>query len=111
MRMNPPEFYGSKMNEDPQEFIDEVHKMLDIMGVTPVEKAELAAYQLKGVAQVWFNQWKETRTEEMDLIQWERFKNAFLDRFFPIEMREAKVLGFIKLRQDSMSVKEYALRL
>jgi len=56
MRMNPPEFYGLKMEEDPQEFIDEVHKMLDIMGVTPVEKAELAAYQLKRVAQVWFNQ-------------------------------------------------------
>ncbi|WMV09798.1 hypothetical protein MTR67_003183 [Solanum verrucosum] len=49
IRMNPPEFYGSKLEEDPQEFIDEVHKVLDIMGVTPVEKTELAAYQLKGV--------------------------------------------------------------
>ncbi|XP_049368652.1 uncharacterized protein LOC125833534 [Solanum verrucosum] len=69
------------LREDPQEFIDEVYKVLDIMGVTSVEKAELAAYQLKGVSQV-----------------------------LPLEMRKAKVLEFISLRQCSMSVKEYALR-
>jgi len=46
------------MEEDPQEFIDQVSKVLDFVGVTSVEKAELAAYQLKGVAQVWFKQWK-----------------------------------------------------
>uniref|UniRef100_M1DH98 Gag-pol polyprotein n=1 Tax=Solanum tuberosum TaxID=4113 RepID=M1DH98_SOLTU len=49
-KMNPPEFYGSTVEEDPQEFINEVYKVLMIMGVTPVEKAELAAYQLKGVS-------------------------------------------------------------
>uniref|UniRef100_M1D9B2 Cen12_3 n=1 Tax=Solanum tuberosum TaxID=4113 RepID=M1D9B2_SOLTU len=53
MRMNPSEFYGSKVEEDPKEFIDEVYKVLVIMGVTSVEKAELAAYQLKGVAQAY----------------------------------------------------------
>ncbi|WMV29366.1 hypothetical protein MTR67_022751, partial [Solanum verrucosum] len=57
-RMNPPEFRGSKVEEYPQEFIDEVYKALMIIGVTPMEKAELAAYQLKGVAQIWYNQWK-----------------------------------------------------
>ncbi|WMV24244.1 hypothetical protein MTR67_017629 [Solanum verrucosum] len=58
IRMNPPEFQGSRVEEDPEEFIDEVYKVLMIMGVTLVEKAELAAYQLKGVAQIWYNQWK-----------------------------------------------------
>ncbi|XP_049381238.1 uncharacterized protein LOC125845746 [Solanum stenotomum] len=52
-RMNPPKFYGSKVEEDPQRFIDEVYKVLTIMGVSTKEKAELAAYQLKYVAQVW----------------------------------------------------------
>ncbi|KAH0776721.1 hypothetical protein KY290_008132 [Solanum tuberosum] len=37
-RMNRPKFHGSKVEEDPQEFIDEVYKVLMIMGVTPVEK-------------------------------------------------------------------------
>uniref|UniRef100_M1DCD2 Gag-pol polyprotein n=1 Tax=Solanum tuberosum TaxID=4113 RepID=M1DCD2_SOLTU len=51
-RMNPPEFHGSKVEEDPQEFSDEVYKVLMIMEVMPVEKAELATYQLKGVTQI-----------------------------------------------------------
>src|SRR5687767_15256047 len=50
-RMDPPEFYGSKPNEDPQDFIEEIYKIVDIMGVATSVKAELAAYQLKGIAQ------------------------------------------------------------
>uniref|UniRef100_M1D9F2 Gag-pol polyprotein n=1 Tax=Solanum tuberosum TaxID=4113 RepID=M1D9F2_SOLTU len=48
-RMIPPEFHGSKVEEETQEVIDEVDKVLMIMGVTPVEKVELATYQLKCV--------------------------------------------------------------
>ncbi|XP_049358710.1 uncharacterized protein LOC125823369 [Solanum verrucosum] len=80
--MNPPKFYGSKVEKDPEEFIVEVYKVFAIMGVTPVEMAELATYQLKGVAQIWFNQWKEARSVEVGPIEWERFKSAFLDRFW-----------------------------
>lgn len=32
-RMNPPKFHCSNVEEDPQEFIDEVYKVLMIMGV------------------------------------------------------------------------------
>ena len=31
-RMNPPTFFGSRVEEDPQGFIDEVFKVLDAMG-------------------------------------------------------------------------------
>ena len=41
MKMNLMEFYGSKIDKDPQDFIDEVYKVLDIMGVTLVEKSKL----------------------------------------------------------------------
>uniref|UniRef100_M1DBT1 Gag-pol polyprotein n=1 Tax=Solanum tuberosum TaxID=4113 RepID=M1DBT1_SOLTU len=75
--MNPPEFHGSKVEEDPQEFINDVYKVLIIMGVTPLEKAELTTYQLKGVAQVWYNQWKEGRRKMWVLLigrsLWPRF--------------------------------------
>ncbi|XP_049363665.1 uncharacterized protein LOC125828397 [Solanum verrucosum] len=80
------------------------------MGVTLREKAELVVYQLKGFAQVWYNQWKEIKSVGAGPIEWEMFKFAFLDRFFPFEMRQTKVLEFISLCQRSMSVKEYALK-
>ena len=40
VRMNPPIFLGSKVGEDPQEFVDGVYKVLSAMGVTFREKAE-----------------------------------------------------------------------
>ena len=51
--MNPPTFFDSKVEEDPQGFIYEVFKVLDAMGVSSQEKVELAAYQLKDVSQLW----------------------------------------------------------
>ncbi|XP_049406234.1 uncharacterized protein LOC125869865 [Solanum stenotomum] len=44
---------AEQVEEDPQELIDDVYMVLMITGVMLVEKAELAAYQFKGVAQVW----------------------------------------------------------
>ena len=46
VRMNPPIFLGSKMGEDPQEFLDGVYKVLSAMRVTSRYKTELASYQL-----------------------------------------------------------------
>ena len=43
-------------------------------------------------------------------MTWEVFKKAFLDRFFPRENREAKVVEFINLRQGGMAVHEYSLK-
>ena len=54
--MNPPEFEGSKFDEDPMQFINECYRIVAIMGVLPLGKAVLVAYQLKGVSRVWFDQ-------------------------------------------------------
>ena len=86
-RMNPPTFFGPKVQEDPQGFIDEVFKVLDAMCVSPQEKAELAAYQLKNVAQVWYEQWKDERPVIEGRIIWGAFKMDFIDRFFTLELR------------------------
>ena len=71
MRMNPPIFLGSTIGEDPQEFLDGVYKVLSVMGVTSSEKVELASYQLREVAQVWYIQWKDNRLVESGPIEWE----------------------------------------
>ncbi|MDE0547717.1 hypothetical protein, partial [Microbacterium sp. C7(2022)] len=70
-----PEFHGSKTEEDPKAFLDEVYKIMAIMGVSSEEKAELAAYQLIGLAQIWYEQWRMERLENVP-IQWEAFKVA-----------------------------------
>ena len=44
------------------------------------------------------------------LITWELFKTAFLERFFPRKMREARVKGVINIKQGSMTVREHSLK-
>ncbi|WMV50487.1 hypothetical protein MTR67_043872 [Solanum verrucosum] len=56
VRMNPPEFPGSQVGEDPQNFIDEVKKIFVVMQVTRNDRVELRSYQLKDVGHIWFTQ-------------------------------------------------------
>ena len=82
---------------------------MDIIGVSSSEKAELAAYQLKGIAQIWYHQWKASRLLEDGPITWEVFKVAFLDHYLPMELREAKIREFLNLKQGGFSVHDYVL--
>ncbi|XP_015072521.1 uncharacterized protein LOC107016621 [Solanum pennellii] len=109
-RMIPPIYFGSRTKEDLQDFVDEVHKILYVIGVNEEEKAELDAYQLKDVAQVWYNMWGDGRAPGEVPITWDVLKSTLLERFFPREQREAKVEEFINLRQGGMLVKEYSLK-
>ena len=43
-------------------------------------------------------------------VDWEEFKKDFLDRFFPLELREKNMVEFMNLRQGGMSVQEYSLK-
>ena len=49
--MHPPIILGSKVDEDPQDFLDEINKILFTMGVRTTEKRDLASYQLNDIAQ------------------------------------------------------------
>ncbi|XP_009762244.2 uncharacterized protein [Nicotiana sylvestris] len=110
LNMKPPIFIGSKKDEDPQNFIDEVQKIFRVMHATDTEAAELAAYQLKDVANTWYETWEESRGEDADPGTWKDFADAFLEHFLPIEVLEAKALEFERLRQNDMSVNEYYLK-
>ena len=52
------------------------------MGVNENKKDELAAYQLKDMAQVWYKMWADGRAPKAVPITWDIFKTAFMERFF-----------------------------
>ncbi|WMV42302.1 hypothetical protein MTR67_035687 [Solanum verrucosum] len=85
-RINPPEFHGSKVDEDPQEFIDEV------------------------VLKFGSNNGRKRGLINAGPLNWEKSTGEFLDCFFPFVMREENVLEFINLRKGNMSVKVYSLK-
>ncbi|XP_070054250.1 uncharacterized protein [Nicotiana tomentosiformis] len=63
LQLDPLVFTGVDPEEDPQDFIDEMHKALRVMHATETEGLELAFYRLKGVAYSWFELWEESREE------------------------------------------------
>ena len=67
-------------------------------GCDPRKRVKLVAYQLKDVAQVLFEQWRDERPLREGLVDWEVFKATFLERFFLIELRERKLVEFMNLR-------------
>ena len=86
--MNPHKFLGSRTNEDPQNFLDEIKKIFEVMQFAGNYRVELSSYQLKDVAYIRYIQWKENRSTEVALITWDCFSDTFLDMFFLIELRE-----------------------
>ena len=110
VRMNPPEFLGLQTNEDPHNFLDEIKNIFEVMQVTRNYWVELGSYQLKDVADIWYTKWKDNRGANAAPITWECFSETFLDRFFPIELREAKAQKFMNLRQGNMTVQVYRLK-
>ena len=83
MRMNPLILIGAKTSEDPQEFIDELHMIMVAIQNTDIEKAEVASYQLKDVAQTWCKIWQDSHVLVGVPVTWELFKTAFLEKVLP----------------------------
>ena len=86
LNLDPPSFTGSDSNEDPQDFIDQIQRTLDVMHVSGTEAAELATYRLKGVAILWYETWKQSKGINAPPTTWEEFKEAFLDHYLPLEI-------------------------
>ena len=73
-QMNPHTFYGSKVEEDPQEFFHYVYKILSAMWLSTSEKDELSTYQLKDVVKAWYVQWRNNSPLKGGPVTWEIFK-------------------------------------
>lgn len=42
--ISPTMFFGSRLDEDPKDFLDEVYKILYAIGVPSIKKAEFESY-------------------------------------------------------------------
>lgn len=80
------------------------------MGAIDTEKAELACYQLKDIAKSWYKMWQDSKPLGRVPVMWKMFKIAFLERFFPKDMMEAKIEELISLKLGSITVMEYSLK-
>ena len=102
---------SSKVQEDPQDIIAEVNKFLNTLEVIVVEKTQLDFYQVKDAAQILCNQCKEERLKDVGPLDMKKFMAGFPRRFIPLQIKEGKVIQFIHIRQESMYVTQYDIKL
>ncbi|XP_070036595.1 uncharacterized protein [Nicotiana tomentosiformis] len=107
LQLDPPVFTGANPEEDPHDFIDEMHKTLRVMRAIETEGVKLDAYRLKGVAYSLFELWEDSREEGSPPTRWSEFVDAFIENFLPAETRAAHAVEFENLKQGSRSVWEY----
>ena len=68
-------------------------------------KIRLAAFQLEGESQVWWDWIKTSR--DLEAITWAEFHELFMGKYFPATTRHAKTQEFLELKQGTMTVIEY----
>ena len=87
-----------------------VEKVLEAMEITSdTTKIRLAAFQLEGHAQVWWN-WVKT-SRDLEAMTWTGFHELFMGKYFLATTRHAKAQEFLELKQGAMIVIEYVARL
>ena len=71
-------------------------------------KIRLAAFQLEGESQVWWN-WVKTY-RDLETMTWAEFHGLFMSKYFPATARHVKAQEFLELRQGTMIMMEYVAR-
>ena len=98
---------GDPMVED--HWFMQVEKVLEAMEITSdTTRIILAAFQLEGEAQVWWN-WEKT-SRDLEAMTWAEFQELFMGKYFPDTARHAKAQEFLELKQGTMTVMEYVAR-
>ena len=87
----------------------QVEKVLEAMEITSdTTRIRLAAFQLEGEAQVWWN-WEKT-SRDLEAMTWIEFQELFMGKYFLDSARHARAQEFLELKQGTMTVMEYVAR-
>ena len=86
----------------------QVEKVLEAMEITSdTTRIRLAAFQLEGEAQVWWN-WAKT-SRDLGAMTWVEFRDLFMGKYFSNTAHHAKAQEFLELKQGTMTVIELGL--
>ena len=70
--------------------MDVCDRLCTVFGCSPVRAMELTSYQLTGVAYEWYKSLLRSRPVGRATLEWPEFYNAFVERFMPESLRDAK---------------------
>ena len=81
--------------------MDGIKNIFEVMQVNGNDWVELTSYFPKDVAHIWYTQWKKNKVRDAAPTTWDCLSETFLDRFLPIDLREARAQEFMNLRKET----------
>jgi len=109
-RNNPPTFKGGYNPEGAQNWIQEIEKIFRVMACPVDKKVLFGTYTLVEEAEYWWENTRQRLEVEGQAITWEAFKEVFLEKYFPEDVRNRKEMEFLELKQGNMTVAEYTAK-
>ena len=106
---HPPTFTGGGDPMVADHWFMQIEKVLEAMEITSnTTRIRLAAFQLEGEAQVWWN-WAKT-SRDLEAMTWEEFQELFMGKYFSDTARHVKAQEFLELKQGTMTMMDYVAR-
>ncbi|GAU39361.1 hypothetical protein TSUD_56880 [Trifolium subterraneum] len=106
-----PSFFVGGFNPDGAvKWVEEVEIIFDAMECANENKLALGTYVLREEANQWWKNAKLRLGDRGVVITWKMFKREFFNKYFPADVKNKKVVEFMKLEQGNMSVAEYAAK-
>ncbi|XP_057453581.1 uncharacterized protein LOC130745385 [Lotus japonicus] len=110
-RQDPPKFTGGTDPENADLWIQEIEKIFEVLQTSEGAKVGLATYLLLGDAEYWWRGARGMMEANHFEVNWNSFRAAFLEKYFPDSARDERESQFLTLRQGSMTIPEYAAKL
>ncbi|RYR69893.1 uncharacterized protein [Arachis hypogaea] len=109
LKLNSSTFNGDSLDEDPQQYLEDAKKAIRALKCTKEWAVELVSYNLCGSARYWYESLLESKEAAgLPPPSWEEFTEEFLAQFYPANKQAEDAIAFERLRQENMTVTEYA---
>jgi len=74
------------------------------------QKVRLATHMLAEEVEYWWTNAKGRLEADGEVVTWARFKSKFLRKYFPEDLRTKKEVEFLNLKQENLSIAQYAAK-
>ena len=97
--------------EGVEAWLKEIEKIFWVTECPDQQKVLFATHMLANEAEYW---WEDTRPHLEGVggvvVPWGTFRQTFLEKYFPEDVKNRKEMEFLELKQGSMMVAEYAVK-
>ncbi|KAF1887745.1 hypothetical protein Lal_00023752 [Lupinus albus] len=103
-RRNPSSFQGGFAPDAAIAWIQRLERIFKAMSCTDAQKLAYATYLLEKEAESWWEFALRQMEAEGQVIMWCTFREKFLRKYFPANLRSQKEMEFLRLEQGNLSV-------